>query len=241
MAKVIANNGYEVLALYFFGQENQPKHLCRIPIEFFRNVIVYIKEHFTSLHPLSIIGVSKGAELALLLAENYNEIDNIILIAPSAYRFQGLDIRNFASSWTYNNEDLPYISFKNVSILEKIKINIEYAFMLPVKLKSYYDSAIENAINTEEARIKVEKFKGNILIFLGEDDGMWNSYSMAYKIKEAKTDNTEIVVYQNVGHAFGVDRVSGKYFMGGQNDLNKIALTRSYEKILDNLQIWHSK
>jgi len=70
MAQIIANNGYEVLALYFFGQKNQPKYLSRIPIEFFRNVIIYIKEHFTSLHPLSIIGASKGAELALLLAEN---------------------------------------------------------------------------------------------------------------------------------------------------------------------------
>ncbi|HAZ37532.1 MAG TPA: hypothetical protein DCY71_06730 [Clostridiaceae bacterium] len=64
---------------------------------------------------------------------------------------------------------------------------------------------------------------------------------MANKIKEAKPDNIEIVVYQNVGHAFGVGRISGGYFMGGQNELNKIALTKSYEKILDYLQIWYTK
>jgi esterase/lipase len=241
MAKVIANNGYEIFALYFFGQDNQPKQLSRIPIEFFNYVVLYIKKHFSSLHPLSIVGASKGAELSLLLAENYSEIDNLILIAPSTYRFQGLDIINRSSSWTYNNEDLPYISFKDVSMLEKIKLHFEYTFMLPVKLKLYYDSAIENTSNIEEARIKAEKFKGNMLILLGEDDGMWNSYNMAFKIKEAKSNNTEIVVYQNVGHAFGEDRVSGKYFMGGQSDLNKIALTKSYEKILDTMQIWYTQ
>ncbi len=241
MAKMIANNGYEVLALYFFGQENQPKQLSRIPIEFFNNAIVYIKKHISSLHPLSIIGASKGAELTLLLAENYSEIDNLILIAPSAYRFQGLGMRNCTPSWAYNNEDLPYISFNNVSAFERMKLDLEYSFLLPIKLRSYYDSAIKNAVNAEDARIKVERFTGNILILLGEDDGMWNSYSMANKIKEAKPDNIEIVVYQNVGHAFGVGRISGGYFMGGQNELNKIALTKSYEKILDYLQIWYTK
>lgn len=241
MAKLIANNGYEVLALYFFGQDNQPKELSRIPIEFFSDAIMYIKKHFFSLHPLSIIGISKGAELALLLSEYYAEIDNLVLMAPSAYRFQGIDSSNNASSWTFNNIDLPYISFKHVSLIQKLKINFEYKFMLPVKLKAYYDSAIKNADNIEEARIKAEKFKGNILILLGEDDGMWNSYNMANKIKKAKPDNTEIVIYQNVGHAFGEKRVSGRYFMGGQDNLNKIALAKSYEKVLDNLYSWHAK
>ncbi len=239
MAKVIANNGYEVLSLYFFGQDNQPKELKRIPIEFFSNAIAYIKEHFLSLHPLTIVGASKGAELSLLLAEYYNEIDNLILIAPSSYRFQGLDIINNTSSWTFNGEDLPYIDFKNISIFEKIKINLQYTFMLPVKLKSYYDSAIKNYKDIESTRIKVEKFKGNILMLLGKEDGMWNSYSMAQKIREAKPDNTEIVAYENVGHAFGLDRVTGRYFIGGQSDLNKIALTKSCEKILDTLEIWY--
>jgi hypothetical protein len=32
---------------------------------------------------------------------------------------------------------------------------------------------------------------------------------MAEKIKEPKPDYTEIIVYKNVGHAFGVNRVSG--------------------------------
>lgn len=240
MAKVIANNGYEVLSLYFFGQDKQPKELNRIPIEFFSNAIAYIKENFLSLHPLTIVGASKGAELSLLLTEYYSEIDNLILIAPSSYRFQGLDILNSTSSWTCNGEDLPYIDFKNVAIFEKIKLHLQYTFMLPVKLKSYYDSAIKNSKNIESTRIKAEKFKGNILMLLGKDDGMWNSYSMAQKIKEAKPDNTEIVAYENVGHAFGLDRVEGRYFMGGQSNLNKIALTKSCEKILDTLEIWYT-
>ena len=241
MAKMMANNGYEVLSLYFFGKDNQPSQIRRIPIEFFSNVITYINKHFSSLHPLTLLGASKGAELSLILSEYYSEIDNLILIAPSAYRFQGWDMMNDVSSWTYNNKDLSYISLKNASIIEKVKINLQYALRLTVKEKSYHDSAIENSPNIEEARIKAEKFKGNILILLGKEDGMWNSYSMAQKIKEAKPDNTEVLVYEGVGHAFGVDRVCGKYFMGGQNDLNKIALTKSCEKILDTLQIWHKK
>lgn len=239
IAKIVANHGYEVISLYFFGKTNQPQSLNRIPIEFFKKVLGYIEMNFESIHPITILSASKGAELALVLSEYYKEIDNLILIAPSAYRFQGLDSKETRSSWTLNKTDLPYISFDRVSLLERAKLTGQYIFKKPKKLRAYYESAIKNAKNKEEARIKTEKFKGNILLLMGEDDGMWNSYDMAKVIKRSNPDSTEIIVYPKVGHAFGVDNIAGGYYMGGDNISNKEAFNDSIEKIISAIKNWH--
>lgn len=239
IAKIIANHGYEVLALYFFGKANQPQSLNRIPLEFFREVLEYIKINFNSFHPITILSASKGAELALVLGEYYEEIDNLILIAPSAYRFQGIDFKEKGSSWTINNIDLEYISFDKVSLFEKSKLTGQFVFKKTKRLRAYYESAIKNAKNKELARIKSEKFKGNILLLMGEDDGMWNSYEMAKVIKESNPNSSEIVLYPNVGHAFGVDNVAGGYYMGGEIISNKEAFNDSTEKVILTIKRWH--
>lgn len=241
MAKIIANHGYEVLALYFFGKPNQPKLLNRVPIEFFDKAIEYIKCHFDSKHPLTIVSASKGAELALVLSEYYTEIDNLILIAPSVYRFQGLDVYNSQSSWILKGKELPYISFERVSLLESIKLQFRFIFKLPQKFRPYYESAVKNAHNREEARIRVDNFQGKILMLVGQEDGMWNSHEMALMIKEQNPKSVDIVVYPNVGHAFGVEKISKGYFMGGDNESNKLAFNESIKKIISTLKQWYSK
>lgn len=97
----------------------------------------------------------------------------------------------------------------------------------------------EGYLNGFSIKNKNVEYKGSIITFGGSEGSPY--YNMANKIKKAKPDNTEIVIYHNVGHAFGEKRLSGRYFMGGQDNLNKIALAKSYEKVLDNLYSWHAK
>lgn len=106
----LAQKGYEVVSLFFFGQENQPKILSKVPLEFFNKFLTYAQANNIDISVLTVMGGSKGAELSLLLTNYYDEIDNIVLQAPSSYVFQGLDFKQVASSWTYENKDLSYDS-----------------------------------------------------------------------------------------------------------------------------------
>lgn len=241
MAEHIAQNGFEVLALYYFGKYNQPSTLSNVPIEFFSEIINYIDQYCISQKPLTVIAASRGAELAGVLAEYYSEINNLILFAPSAYRFQGANCFCELPAWTYNEEALPYIHSNSASIWEKNKLSIQCVLHLPIRQLSYNDSTIKNTMDLEKTRIKFELFKGRVLIFLGQDDGLWNSDRMSKVIQSEfhKQENFKIIAYPNVGHAFSEGRISGKYFIGGSKEANLAALKDSNQKVIEALLTWH--
>lgn len=241
MAEHIAQNGFEVLALYYFGKDNQPSTLSNVPIEFFSEIINYIDQHCISKSPLTVIAASRGAELAGVLAEYYSNINNLILFSPAAYRFQGAHNFNKLPAWTYNEESLPYIHSNSASIWKKNKLYIQCLLHLPLTQLSYNNSIIKNTVDLEKTRIKFENFKGRVLIFLGEDDGLWNSNWMSKVIQSEfhKQENLKIIAYPNVGHAFSQGRISGKYFLGGSKEANLAALKDSNQKVIEALLTWH--
>ena len=59
----IAGQGYHVLSLFFFGQPGQQPILAEVPLEAFEDALRWRAEHAPG--PLTVIGTSKGAELAL--------------------------------------------------------------------------------------------------------------------------------------------------------------------------------
>ena len=100
MARQIRGRGYNVLGLYFFGQPGQQQYLSDVPLEFFDEVLAWIKEHGDVQAPITVLGLSKGAELVANLAIRYPEINNIVLYAPAAYNYQGLNFRQRNASLT---------------------------------------------------------------------------------------------------------------------------------------------
>lgn len=114
LAKMLAEEGYEVYSLFFFGPGNLPDELIEVPLELFVEFLVYHSENSQTDGPLTVLGASKGAELTLNLASRYNEIDHIILYTPSAYSFFSLDQGNTdQSSWTYAEQAVPYLSSRD--------------------------------------------------------------------------------------------------------------------------------
>src|SRR5699024_3452620 len=76
LAKMLAE-GYEVYSLFFFGPGKLPDELIEVPLELFDDFLAYHLENSQSNGPITVLGASKGAELTLNLASNYDEIDNI--------------------------------------------------------------------------------------------------------------------------------------------------------------------
>ena len=238
-----AKNGYEVMSLFMFGQKNQPKTLARVPLEQFEQTLRYVEAHARSASPLTVMGVSKGAEYALNLTSKYPQINNAILAAPSAYNFNGLDFENYGSSWTWQGKELPYIDIQKTSLGHFIgDMIIPMIVKAPVTYKNAYQTAVDMDKDSESKKISLNT-KANILIIAGSDDQMWNSAGMGKSIKDQRPQNTDLAIYGGAGHVFAGNGVlstkSIRMNVGGTTDANTRAARESRKLMYDRLQIWH--
>ena len=234
-AEILAKEGYETFALFMFGMKNQESTLTKIPLEQFEDVINYINKNIKDNKPISVLGVSKGAEYVLNLANKYPEIDNLILISPSSYNFAGLDFKDYGSSWTYKGEQLPYIDIKTSSFNAFLKnIIVPAIIKSPISYKETYNSAIEQDSSSQEKLISVKNVKANILMIAGEDDLMWDSFAMAKKIKD-QNPNAKIYSYKGAGHIFAGNGVLNlgriRIATGGTTEGNDKAKSESRKTI----------
>ena len=244
-ARRLAEEGYETLAVFMFGMKNQQKTLVRIPFEQFEDVFKYIKNNIEEKEPITVFGASKGAEYTLNLVTKYEEISNVILIAPSAYTFAGLDFNNYGSSWTWRNEEVPFIDIQKGSFFAFLKnMFIPMMTKAPVQYKQIYDSSIKADTERAKKLIPVKNIKANVLMIVGEDDQMWGSYDMACMIKE-ENKNAILWSYKNAGHIFAGDGIANMSTMrirvGGDSDGNKYAYSESRKVIDDFLKQHHDK
>ncbi len=199
--KEFVNLGYGVLSLAYFKIEGLPGDLQEISLEYFERVFLWLSNNPKVVpNQYALIGASKGAELALLLASRHNEIKTTIAISPSSVMFQGIPngppyVR---SSWSYHGKELPYASWGGLS-LEILKGVYTKNFY------SIYKSALNNMGDNPEPVIKVENSNGPILLFSGEQDKMWPAKEMSDQIVRRLKINQfkyffEHIAYKDKGH-----------------------------------------
>jgi len=244
-AERLAKNGYETLAVFIFGMKNQPKTLARIPLEQFKDVLKYVDTFIENKEPITVFGASKGAEYALNLAGKYNRISNVILFAPSAYNFAGLDFNDYGSSWTWENKEIPFIDIKKSSFPALIKnMLIPMLVKSPIQYKETYNSAVDQDLENYTKLIPVADIKANILMIAGAEDQMWESLEMA-KMIQSQNNNAVIVSYENAGHIFAGNGVINtpdmRILVGGTLEYNEKARLDSNKIIDDFLQQNHRK
>ncbi len=243
-ARELQKEGFNVLALYFWGQPGQKATLNEVPLDFFDEVLTWIDANANPDEPITILGTSKGAELVANLASRYSEVDNFIAYAPSEYTYQGLQYDQYAgSSFTYHGQPVPYLKFVNDPKI-MIPMMTRFTLALPVSYLSSYEQAVEKATDTERdaARIDLTGFSGNGILFAGEQDTMWQSATAA-KALAAQNPKVEAFVYDNAGHAFAEDITlfgpSWEVMLGGTVEGNRIAYQESQQVLFDKLNTWH--
>ena len=206
----LASHGFNVLSVPFFGEKGLPARLSRVPLEYFDRVFGWLAKHpLTSGREVQILGMSKGAEAALLLASRHPWITRVALWAPHAYCFQGIAFRN-ESSWTYAGKDLPYIRLKNRWLLgDALRC---FLTNKPLGFTPLYQKGLASARNREEARIRVENSHSELLLVTSRDCGMWNTYDGCTEIMETLRQHhyahaVEQVVYEQAGEPYLVPYV----------------------------------
>lgn len=238
-ARLLATEGHEVLSLFYFGQPGQPEQLSRIPLETATHALDWAEESGISTDPVTLVGTSKGAELAALLPGYEPRVDNVVLFAPIDHPTQGLDMRDTASSWTFQGQEVPYLAFTDATDLTPT-LGLTAATVLgyPMHLRPVYEAAID-APGAQDKRIDLTLVPGEVLIFAGGDDQLWPAADAARRFAEARPERTEVHVYEDAGHVFGVpgDYAEGMR-MGGSAEANAAALEASDQILVDRLADW---
>lgn len=234
----LAGQGYDVLSLFFFGQPNQQPVLADVPLDFFDEVLAWRAEHAPT-GPLTVIGTSKGAELALALQAHYPEIDNVVVYTPTTHVWQGLDFTTEKSSCTWRGQPLPHVSFRHSDPATFAHMLSAMAFNYPIRLNEQYASALATDPGRDAAAIEF-KLTGHLLAFAGDDDAMWPAADAARHWGAAAPGRTEAHVFPGAGHMFGpFDGWAGGYAMGGSRAANMAAQTASDEVLDAALAAWH--
>ncbi len=236
---LLAENGYNVYAMHFFGAKNQNKELVEVDLEIFEDILKHIKSENKTIDKISLLGNSKGAELSLLLANYYaDDIDKVVLYAPSSYIWQGIskDRSSVKSSWKYKGKALKFLSFRDCSLGALLKFGINSLINKPYEFKIFYDSVLENNLMAYESNIASNNIKAKILIFAGEEDKMWDSAKMGSFIKADLGEQVDFYKYEKAGHIFFGPSVFNNMSTGGEYKANVEALIDSNQKLLEFLK-----
>jgi len=211
MAQRLAHHGHSVLALSYFNRGTHngivPDSLEMIPLEYFDAPKAWLKKQKeTSNDGIILIGLSKGAELALVLSEHDSDYSAVIGLSPSTVVWAGIPkkmstIMSAPSSWSYKGKGLPFVPYVTMSNLLKTG--------LKDKTSDRHIASIAAYDNVEKALIKVEQIDSPILVISGGRDDMWPANEMAANIcKRAnlnkKIENCTHVNYENASHVLGL-------------------------------------
>jgi dienelactone hydrolase len=174
----LALQGYAVLSLAYFNAEALPKKLEEIPLEYFGNAITWAsRQSVVDSSKIILLGVSRGAELVLLLASHYPQVKGVVAFAPGCFILpNAVDTKDSIashSSWTWRGEPLPFAPLRVLQDDNQETINYRH----------YIEPLLSNA-DKNAYTIPVEKAKGPILLLSGEEDQTWPSAEMANLIEQ---------------------------------------------------------
>ncbi|HEY0394332.1 MAG TPA: acyl-CoA thioester hydrolase/BAAT C-terminal domain-containing protein [Candidatus Elarobacter sp.] len=178
-AYAFARQGYAGFAVAYFRAGNLPQNVEEIPVETVSRAIDYLRAR-PEVDPnrIGLVGVSKGAELALIAATRDTRVKSVAVVSPSAYVwfapvFGGGGAAG-RSSWYAGGGPLTFVPpdrAATANLDRAVQNGSTYAF------RELYDASLAAASPTAVAiaTIPVERIAGPLLCVAGDDDRQWDS------------------------------------------------------------------
>ena len=159
LGELLAAHGYPTLLLAYFRGPGLPQELSSIPLEYFARAITWFSQQ-DQVDPerITVMGISRGSEAALLLGANYPRlVHGVVAAVPTDVVHCARPIAPspaaIPSSWTLHGKPVPCTNS---------------------------DSA--HPYDTPASVIPVERINGPVFAYCGEADSTWPSCTYAAAI-----------------------------------------------------------
>ncbi|MEU7893974.1 acyl-CoA thioester hydrolase/BAAT C-terminal domain-containing protein [Nonomuraea sp. NPDC049152] len=187
---LLSAHGMTAMSIRWFGGPGQPPGICEVPLETFVSALDLLAG--TGVSRLAVLGVSKGAEAALMLACVEPRVEAAIALSPSSVVWAnvgpGLDgvTEPYRSSWMWQGQPLPFASYPAEWPAEGP----------PTSFRAFYERGLAAA--PPEAAIPLERTRAEVMLVSGGDDQMWPSLRFAEALAERR--HVHIVSHPSAGH-----------------------------------------
>lgn len=227
----LQSKGFSVLVPSYFRAAGQPASLVRVPLETFDRALDWLQRR-PEVDPtrIGVVGHSKGAEAALLVAVRHPELRAVVAGAPSSVVWAGVNWSNPinpASSWTSGGKALS---------------SLPYALFRPWHTIGWgYEQGLKHLDRHRGAEIPIERVRFPVLLVCGEADTLWPSCPMARQLR-SRGGNVTVLAFAHAGHsAFGPrlpahDPDLRDRWSGGSATANNEARAQSWPLVIEFLQ-----
>ncbi|MGD0425163.1 MAG: acyl-CoA thioesterase/bile acid-CoA:amino acid N-acyltransferase family protein [Candidatus Acidiferrales bacterium] len=209
-AAVLSRHGFATLALAYFGMAPLPTWLHRIPLEYFEAALSWLHaQPEIDSQRTGILGVSRGAELALLLGSTFPQrIGAIVAYAPSsvAWAASGREkaTGEIIPCWTWRGKPVPFAPLPLRGFMWRSAFPV-VALKRPVMFRNLFRAGLRNREAVGRAAIPVENIRAPILLISGGDDHLWPAGEMSEAIiarlkSKRSTHAAEHLHFAHAGH-----------------------------------------
>ena len=227
VASLLASRGCAAMAVAYFdwnGAFGLPDQFIELTLDGFEKVWSYLADQTSlNLDNLTLIGFSKGAEKALLLATLYAQIKRVIAYVPTSLVGAGFSRQESVeqSCWSYRGETLPFALFPNGRFDES----------------SWQDHAM-----IEAATIPVEKITAPMLLISATEDRVWPSTRMAQDIMTRMDEHgcdqhRQHLLLDGAGHSLSVPGLPTIVYGGVDAAINAQAERQAWNAVLAFLDL----
>jgi uncharacterized protein len=227
--KALTAEGYDVLYLCYFGCAGTPAQLANVPLEEFDRALAFLRaQPDVDAKRIAVVGGSKGAEAALLVASRDPRLKAVVAGMPSSVAWPGVvNSLIMQPSWTAAGAAVPFLPYAFASYAKRGVFGL-------------YNDALPTLPQHPDAVIPVERIRGPILLVCGEADSLWPSCPMADEISARLSANgrpaASVLRYKDAGHqVFGVPVENPHDWLGslgGSADGNAAARADGWPKVL---------
>jgi dienelactone hydrolase len=229
IARALQAEGFSVLHVAYFRAPGQSPRLALVPLETFDRALAWLSaQSGVDRSRLAMVGGSKGAEAALLVATRHPELRAVVAGMPSSVVWPGVDWERGVttdSSWSSGGKALPALPYGGPSFSGG--------------RRGIYDRGLAALPAHPDTRIPIERSPAAVLLVCGEADSLWPSCPMARQLKASDPARVQILAYADAGRAvFGPPMaVSDPRYVrmagfGGSNDGNAAARRDGWPKVV---------
>ena len=192
-AELLARTGAIVFAQQWFGQPGLPEQIQDVPLESFVAGIDMLVSHGCSR--IAVLGRSRGAEAALLLATIDPRVNAVFAFSPSSVAWAGTS-PDGGPSWTFEGWPVPYVSYDLSWWSEPRQGLIEY--------REYHERSLRmDPAATARAEIPVERTSAQMILVAGAADALWPSDTFARAIAQRLRQHgreCNLITHADAGH-----------------------------------------